>query len=134
MSIGCRSAYLNTILMSPIPGVVTGVYKNPGEAVRAGEPVIRVENYTVILLEATLIFRGLISIGQTVTVTTALFDASVGQPTSTSGVVVAARGKSDDDQWHVIVECKNMDTSNPPKPIFPLGYRFDYDDTTVTIG
>jgi hypothetical protein len=125
-------AYLNTILMSPIPGVVTGIYKNPGEAVRAGEPVIRVENYTVILLEASLIFRGLISIGQAVTVTTALFDASSEQPTSIGGVVVAARGKSDDDQWQVIVECKNMNASN--QPIFPLGYRFDYDDTTLAIG
>jgi biotin carboxyl carrier protein len=128
-------AYLNTILMSPIPGVVTGVYKNPGETVKAGEPVIRVENYSVILLEATLIFRGLISIGQAVTVTTALFDASSGQPTSISGVVVAVRGRSDDDQWHVIIECDNIDHSTtPPKPILPLGYHFDFDDTTVTVG
>jgi biotin carboxyl carrier protein len=126
-------AYLNTILMSPFPGVVTGVYKNPGEAVRAGEPVIRVENYSVILIEASLIFRGLISIGQPITVTTALFGASSGTPTSISGVVVAARGQTGDDQWHVIVECNNMNNSSPSSPIFPLGYRFDYDDTTVTI-
>ena len=37
-------AYLNTILMSPISGVITGIYKNPGDWVQAGEPVIRVEN------------------------------------------------------------------------------------------
>jgi hypothetical protein len=128
-------AYLNTILLSPIPGIVTGVYKNPGEAVKAGEPVIRVENNTVILLEASLIFRGPISIGQPVTVTTALFSSSSGAPTSITGAVVAARGHSDDDQWDVIIECDNMNHSNtPPTPIFPLGYRFDYDDTTVTVG
>jgi biotin carboxyl carrier protein len=127
-------AYLNTILLSPIPGIVTGVYKNPGEAVRAGEPVIRVENNAVILLEAILIFRGPISIGQTVTVTTALFGASSGEPTSITGVVVGARGQSDDDKWDVIIECDNMDHSTtPPTPIFPLGYRFDYDDTTVSV-
>ena len=125
-------AYLNTILMSPIPGLVTGVYKNPGEAVKAGEPVIRVENFSMILLEATLIFRGPILVNQTiVTVETALFGAS-GPPTSISGVVVAARGHSDDDQWRLIIHCdKNLDTNN--NPIFPLGYHFDFDDTRVTI-
>jgi biotin carboxyl carrier protein len=124
-------AYLNTILISPISGIVTGVYKNTGEAVRAGEPVIRVENYNTVLLEASLIFRGLISIDQTVTVTTALFDASSTGPISIIGIVVAARGHGNDDQWNVIVECNNLVSL---KPIFPPGYRFDYDNTTVTIG
>ncbi len=49
-------AYLNTILMSPIPGTITGVYKNPGEAVRAGEPVIRIENNTAVLLKRPCFF------------------------------------------------------------------------------
>jgi hypothetical protein len=38
-------AYLNTILMSPIAGIVTGVYKYPGDAVTPGEPVFRVEEF-----------------------------------------------------------------------------------------
>jgi hypothetical protein len=128
-------AYLNTILMSPIAGVVTGVYKNPGDPVRAGEPVIRVENFDVIRIEAIVIFRGPVLVNQTtVTITTALFSSSSGQPTSISGLVVAARIRDDDDTWHLIVECANKDSSTPPKPIFPPGYRFDPDDTTVTIG
>lgn len=128
-------AYLNTILMSPIDGIVTGVYKNPGDPVRAGEPVIRVENFAVIQMEAIVIFRGPILVNQTtVTITTALFGSSSGQPTSISGLVVAARIHSDDDTWHLIVECANRDGSTPPQPIFPPGYRFDPDDTTVTIG
>ena len=96
--------------------------------------MIRVENYTVILLEASLIFRGPISIGQPVTVTTALFDASSGQPTSISGVVVAARGKSDDDQWYVIIECQNMDSGTRRADLFRSAIVSDYDDTTITIG
>ena len=32
-------AFLSTILMSPINGIVTGVYKNPGEAVRRVNPL-----------------------------------------------------------------------------------------------
>jgi hypothetical protein len=89
----------------------------------------------VILIEAIVIFRGPILVNKsTATITTALFGSSAGQPTSITGVVVAARGHNDDDTWHLIVECNNMDTSSPPQPIFPLSYRFDIDDTTITIG
>jgi HlyD family secretion protein len=123
-------AYLNTILMSPIPGTVTGVYKNLGDAVKAGEPVLRVENNADILLVATLVYRGPISIGSNVTVKTTLFDLS-GPSTTITGRVVAVRGQRDDDQWEVIAKCNNLDGGG--KPIFPLGYHFDYDDTTFTI-
>jgi biotin carboxyl carrier protein len=128
-------AYLNTILMSPIAGTVTGVYKHPGDAVRAGEPVLRVENTATVLLVATLIYPGPITLGSTVTVQTKLFDA--GSPTtfppspSPPGTVVAVRGKGKDDMWEVIVQCDNLDGSG--NPILPLGYHFDFDDTTVTI-
>jgi biotin carboxyl carrier protein len=123
-------AYLNTILMSPIAGTVTGLYKNPGDPVRAGEPVFRVENSSVILLMAKLIYPGRISIGSSVTVETPLFEQP-GPLTSITGDVVAVRGEREDNQWEVIVSCDNLDAS--ANPIFPLGYHFDYDDTTVTI-
>jgi hypothetical protein len=122
--------YLNTILMSPIPGTVTGIYKNPGDAVRPGEPVIRVENNDVVLLMATLVYRGPISIGSTVRVETTLFDLP-GPLTTVEGNVVAVRGRQEDDQWEVIVKCKNLASGG--KAILPLGYHFDYDDTTVSI-
>lgn len=123
-------AYLNTILMSPMVGTVTGLYKNPGESVRPGEPVLRVENSVEILLVATLVFRGPISLGATVTVDTMLFD-SPAPPTTLSGSAVSVRGLNADDHWEVIVKCNNLDAGG--KPIFPLGYHFDYDDTTVSI-
>jgi biotin carboxyl carrier protein len=126
-------AYLNTILLSPFPGVVTGVYKNPGDAVRAGEPVLRIENNGVILLDTVVIYRGPILINKTTaSVTTALFGDSSGQPTTIPGLVVAARVQDADDKWHIVIECNNMDGSTPPQPIFPLGYRFDSDDTTIS--
>jgi hypothetical protein len=123
-------AYLNTILMSPIAGTITGIYKSPGDVVRAGEPVIRVENNAVVLLVAILIYRGPISIGSTVIVKTALFDSSMPR-TAVEGKVVAARGQDEDDRWEVIVQCDNLNTGG--NPIFPFGYHFDYDDTTVSI-
>src|SRR5262249_37856204 len=125
-----QMAYLNTILLSPIKGTVTGVYKNLGDGVSPGEPIIRVENNDVIYLIATLVYRGPISIGSSVTVTTTLFDA-LGPSTSIDGSVVAVRGAQEDDHWEVTIKCDNLD--NAGKPIFPLGYHFDYDDTTVSI-
>jgi multidrug efflux pump subunit AcrA (membrane-fusion protein) len=134
-------AFLNTILMSPIAGVVTGVYKNPGDAVKAGEPVVRVEDNNTIYLVATVIHRGPIVIGappplppppnSTVTVQTPLFDAS-GPLTSLTGSVVSARGHRDDDKWDLVVKCTNpLDASG--NPIFPLGYHFDCDNTITTV-
>ena len=122
-------AYLNTILMSPIDGVVTGLFKNLGDCVKAGERVMRVENNSEVYLVGTLIFRGLISIGSQVSVTTSIFDS----PTSAtySGSVVSVRGHdSKDDEWNVLVRCPNPGAS----PVtLPLNYNFDYDDTTVNI-
>ena len=117
-------AFLSTILMSPINGIVTGVYKNPGEAVRAGEPVIRVENNANVLLEGTLIYPGPISIGSEVTITP-LADSPISQQGIPPGHVVALRGHQEEDRWQVVVLCLNAG--------LPLGYCFDYDDTEVSI-
>jgi hypothetical protein len=126
-------ADLNTILMSPINGIVTGIYKNLGDSVKAGEPVIRVESNSAVILLATLTYRELITIGSIVTVQTTLFDSSsVLLPTSVTGSVVAVRGhRYEDDQWDVLVSCNNIDGLG--NPIFPLDYHFDYDDTVVAI-
>ena len=134
-------AFLDTILLSPIAGLVTGVYKQPGDAVKAGEPVARVENNEFVYLVATVVHRGPIVVApppptppplnSTVTVNTTLF-GSPGPKTPLTGIVVSARGHRDDDKWDLVVLCKN-----PPdgfgNPTFPLGYHFDFDDTTVSI-
>jgi hypothetical protein len=132
-------AFLNTILLSPIGGFVTGLYKNPGEVVRAGEPVMRVEDNTNIYISARVVYRGPIVIAppgappptnSNVTIQTKLFDnAPLSQPLT--GTVVAARGHGSDDTWDLVVQCYNLDGSG--NPILPLGYHFDYDDTQFTI-
>jgi hypothetical protein len=119
-------AFLNTILLSPIEGTVTGIYKNPGDWVQAGEPVIRVENNTSVILVGTLAYQGAISIGSQVTVTTSLFDASAA---TISGSVIAVRGHpNQDDVWDVHLLCENT-----AAPVLPVNYNFDHDDTTVTV-
>ena len=125
-------AYLNTILMSPIDGIVTGVYKNPGDPVAAGEPVFRVENNDDILIVARISCRGPIMIDSMLHVETALFDRPDPR-VKIDAQVVAARGQGEDDQWEVIAKCSNVDPADKTKNIFPLGYSFDYDDTDVSI-
>ncbi len=127
-------AYMDTILMSPIDGVVTGVFKNPGDWVKAGEPIVRVEENTDIYLVGTLVFRGPIIVNTTtISVSTTLFSVPGAPATTITGTVVATRGqRSEDDRWEVIIKCKNpVDPSN--NPIFPLHYHFDYDDTTAMV-
>jgi hypothetical protein len=134
-------AYLNTILMSPIAGTVTGVYKHPGDAVRPGEPVLRVENSDFVFLLATLAYRGPISIGSKVTIETKLYGLPGPWTPPIVGIVVAVRGRQVDDNWDVIIKSNNLDTGG--KHILPLGYHFDhwrsqsggssYDDTKVSI-
>ena len=120
-------AYLNTILMSPINGIVTGIYKNSGDSVSAGEPVIRVEDNSSVILVATLAYQGSISVGQTMTVTTSLFDASSAPPIV--GNIIAVRGRrNEDDLWEVHAICDNFSA-----PVLPINYHFDHDDTSVTI-
>jgi hypothetical protein len=123
-------AYLKTILLPPIAGMVTGLYKQVGDAVLAGEPVVRIENNSTVYLAGVLIYRGMLSVGGNVTVQTDLFSSAT--PTSIPGTIVAARGDpSGDDRWAVVISCTNSDKSS--NPILPLNYNFDFDDTTVTV-
>jgi hypothetical protein len=133
-------AFMNTILLCPINGVVTGLYKNPGDVVRAGEPVMRVEDNSNIYVSARVVYRGPIVIAppgappptnSNVTIHTKLFDNTALAPPLT-GTVVAARGHGSDDTWDLVVQCYNLDPSGK-NAILPLGYHFDYDDTEFTI-
>jgi len=133
-------AFLNTILLSPIGGVVTGIYKNPGEAVRPGETVMRVEDNSNVYISAKVVYRGPIVIAQpgapppphsNVTIHTKLFDGAPLAP-PLKGQVVAARGAGSDDTWELVVRCNNLDPSGH-NFILPIGYHFDFDDTQFTI-
>ena len=123
-------ALLRSFLISPLPGIVTGVYKNPGDAVSAGEPVIRVEDNGVVHLVANLVHYGPISIGATATVTTTL-SGSAGGKTALAGSVVAARGLESGGRWEVILKAPNLDSSGNFK--LPLGYCFDAEYTDIMI-
>ena len=101
--------YLSTILVSPISGVVTGLFCDLGDWVQAGQPVMRVENGDEILIVGTIKFRGLLKVGSLASITTAIFDSPTQM--TISGVVSAIRGHdSEDELWDVIIRCPNLDT------------------------
>jgi hypothetical protein len=123
---------LNTILLSPINGTVTGIYKNPGDPVSPGEPVCRVENDAVVLVIAQLICSGAVRIGSFLSINTTLFNADgTPSPVFINATIVAARGQGDDEQWEVIGKVSNIDAAG--KKILPVGYHFDNDITTLSI-
>jgi hypothetical protein len=122
---------LRSFLISPLPGIVTGIYKNPGDAVSAGEPVIRVEDNGIVHLVANLVHYGPIPIGATANVTTTLNGSGGGTTPLPPGSVVAARGLGTAGRWEVIVKVNNLDGSG--NFILPLNYFFDAEYTSLTI-
>jgi biotin carboxyl carrier protein len=127
-------SFINSILVCPITGVVTGVFADVGDCVRAGDPVLRVERDDTILIVGTIKFRKLLQIGAKVDITTNLFDASPPTPVPLpQGTVVAIRGHDhEDERWDVIIQCPNL-TDTLGVPTIPITYTFDYDDTEITI-
>ena len=128
-------AYLNTFLTAPIPGTVTGVYKQPGEAVRAGETVVRLELNSELYLTGTVVYPGLIQgrqpsrSGMTATIQTSLYDAGGTLTPPLTAEVLTARGGRDDDTWELVLQYTNDGVQGP---VLPLDYHFDFDDTTIS--
>ncbi|OMH34853.1 HlyD family efflux transporter periplasmic adaptor subunit [Tersicoccus sp. Bi-70] len=123
-------ALLRSFLTSPVAGVVTGVYKNPGEPVDAGEPVLRVEDHRRVRLVGSLVHHGPVALGAAATVVTTLSGAA-GPVTTMTGTVVAARGTGDGARWEVVVDAPNVDGAG--NPILPLDWTFDAEFTQVTL-
>jgi hypothetical protein len=127
-------AYLNTFLNAPFAGQVTGIYKQPGEVVRAGETVVRVEDNSRVYLVGTVVYAGLIQRsqpngpGMTATIQTSLYDAGGAQSLLTAQVLTA-RGSGDDDTWEVVLRYTNDGSQGP---VLPLDYYFDFDNTSIS--
>jgi hypothetical protein len=122
-------ALLRSFLICPFQGVVTGIYKHPGDAVSAGEPVLRVENHRTVHLVATLACHDSIAIGAAATLTSTLGAGK--PPVSVTGKVITARGLATSGRWEVIVRVDNVDGAG--NYILPLNYWLDPEYTDVTI-
>ncbi|RUU33679.1 HlyD family secretion protein [Mesorhizobium sp. M6A.T.Ce.TU.002.03.1.1] len=129
-----RALQLNlahTYLLSPFDGVVTALYKDVGESIEAGEPVLRIENDAVLLLVGQLQAAGMVRLGAAVTI--AFEEAETGVQRQLPGTVVSVRGhEADDDEWDIIVQTANPQMGASGRMV-PLNYQFDPDSTVVTI-
>jgi hypothetical protein len=127
-----QAAYIDTFLFAPSKGIVTGVFHGQGDYVQAGEPVLRVENDTMIYLVGTVKYRGMLRIGNRVKVSTTLFETAGAAATTVSGKIVAVRGHdSVSEQWDLLIICSNR--TDADEPILPLNYNFDFESTTIEI-
>lgn len=121
-------AFLNTLLMSPIPGVIAAVYKNPGEPVSIGEPIVRIEDNSEVILTVRLARRAPIALGTAMKIETQLF-GEPGPITKLDGAVLAVRGLPEDDRVEVDALFDNLDDNG--EAILPPWYRFDETYTKV---
>lgn len=123
-------AYMETLLVSPIDGVVTGVFRNIGDSVRASQAVIRVENDAEVYLVGTIKCRALIRLGQQVAISTSLFDTA--QTVDVSGEVVAVRGHdSENELWDLLIRCSNRNAAG--EALLPINYNFSFESTVIGI-
>jgi multidrug resistance efflux pump len=124
--------FAETYLTAPFAGTVTAVFKDVGECVQAGEPVIRVENDAVVFLTGRIQYFGVLKIGQDVVVRAAdLYES--GQSQDFPGKVKGIRGHAaDDDEWEVFIECDNP-VGAGGRRLLPIYYQFDKDTTTILV-
>lgn len=123
-------ALMRTCILACQPGVVTGIYKRPGDVVSAGEPVLRVEDNRVAHLVVNLVYHGPVRVGASATVTTTLRGGG-SLPTTLTGNVVAARGQASGAHWEVVIKVDNVDGVG--QEILAPNYWFDAEYTAVTI-
>ena len=122
--------FAHTYLMPPIDGIVTAIYKDVGESVEPGEPVIRIENDFFVMLFGRIQFKEPLWPGREITVNIgSVFETTKNQPLECR--IVSVRGhESDDDEWEVILEAKNPDTGDG-RPLLPINYQLDPDTATI---
>jgi len=124
--------FTQTFLMPPISGVITAIYKDVGEAVQPGEPVMRIENDDKVLIVGIVQHRGLLAVGNNVRIRTGnLYETGTSGTAKVefSGSIVSVRGHdADDDEWDLIIEC-----NNPSPKRLPINYHFDRETTEFIV-
>jgi HlyD family secretion protein len=122
---------IRTFLLPPFKGVVTAVYKDVGESVEAGEPVLRIEDDEKLLLVGLINHRGSLRIGDKAKIKTDNLFESGKELVLDNFEVVSIRGhNSDNDVWDIILQGNNAkDTSG--RTVLPINYQFDKNNVTI---
>ena len=127
-----------TFLVPSFDGIVTAVYKDPGENVAPGEAVIRIEDPTRLYLVGVINSRTPLNItppGQpgTLTVVTKSIFEDAKQVQFAQVAIRSIKGHdSYNDDWQVVLECANQGTLPDGTTVsIPINYHFDPEDTVV---
>jgi hypothetical protein len=128
-----QTSFIHTFLLPPFSGVVTAVYKDVGENVQAGEPVIRMEDNSKILLVGIINYRGVLRLGDVVKIRTGdLFEDGEVLDIPDAKIVSIRGHDSDNDFWDLIFQCDNpKDAAGRYR--LPINYHFDRDNIEITI-
>jgi hypothetical protein len=122
-------AYLSTILLPPISGNVTMIRKQPGDYVKAGETVVRVEDNSSVYLVGTLLNPPVITPMSSLTFTIYIPGQS---PLTIKGKVVhVTGGVNDNSEWHIVALCSNPSSPAAGTALLPLHYSLDPQTTIV---
>ena len=128
-----QTSFIHTFLLPPFPGVVTAVYKHVGENVQAGEPVIRIEDNSKILLVGIINCRGVLRLGDVVKIRTGdLFEDGEVLDIPDAKIVSIRGHDSDNDFWDLIFQCDNPQDA-AKRYRLPINYHFDRDNIEITI-
>lgn len=128
-----QTSFIHTFLLPPFPGVVTAVYKDVGENVQAGEPVIRIEDNSKILLVGIINYRGVLRLGDVVKIRTGdLFEDGEVLDIPDAKIVSIRGHDSDNDFWDLIFQCDNPQDA-AKRYRLPINYHFDRDNIEITI-
>lgn len=129
---GLQANFAHTFLFSPIAGTITAVYKDVGESVEVGEPVVRIEDPTELYAVGQIQYRGRLVLGQRVIISARALFEDPEHDREEKAEIVSIRGhETDDDEWDVILRFTNP--SDASGLIYPLNYGFDPSSTTVVI-
>ncbi|MET3606149.1 hypothetical protein ABIC99_003985 [Sphaerotilus sulfidivorans] len=136
-----QAALIDSYLVCPIDGIVTAIYKDVGEYVQAGEPVLRVEDDTELLIVGFIQCKGIIELGEPVHLDVKnVFES--GASLSLAGNIVALRGhESDDDEWDIVIHVKNQQGQQLRQKDgktrivrLPINFQFDRLETRISLG
>jgi len=122
---GLQLNFVHTHLTPPVGGIITGIFKDIGESVEPGEPVVRIENDSVVFIVGRVQHQGQLWVGRSVEFRLAsVFED--GSAVTIAGDIVAIRGhEADNDEWELIVRIQNPDSGG--RPLLPLNYHLDPD-------
>ncbi len=85
--------FSETFLLPRVSGIITAQLRGSGDSVRAGEPVVRIENVDQIMLNGQVKVKGRLYLGQTCTVETSnVFGTDPAEKLSLPARIVSLRG------------------------------------------